>query len=148
MSVDPEPLSYSYVKKNLEKHGWTCKLESSNRRGFDITATKKGKTRKIEVKSRTVGDYSPGGSLTQRTNDRRYFHFSDSQVETADYFVCFFVSPIKRTAIVVPMEKFDLLRSRTKEGNRLSFSPTRRYIIRDGKKIDISKYFEAWELIQ
>ena len=148
MSVDPEPISYSYVKKNLEKHGWTCKLESNNRRGFDITATKNGEIRKREVKSRTIGEYSPGGSLTQRTSDRRYFHFSDSQVDTADYFVCFFVSPIKKTAIVVPKEKFDLLKSRTKEGNRLSFSATRRFVIRDGKKIDISNYFEGWDLIE
>ena len=67
---------------------------------------------------------------------------------SSDLFVCVFVGPGFTQAYVVPKNDFDLLRQRTKQGNWLSFDPNRNYIIRDHRKIEISKYVEGWHYLE
>jgi len=146
--IDSEEISYQYIIKKIKQFGWQWSLGSRNQEGFDIKASKNKKTIKIEVKSRTIREYSPGGSLAQTTIDRRRFHFSDNQLESSDFFICVFVGPELTQAYVVPKNKFDILRQRTKEGNWLSFDPNRDFIIRGRKKIDVSEYAEGWHLLE
>ena len=136
------------VNRNpLEKNGWQCSVGARNQKGFDVTAQKNDFSLKIEVKSRTIRGYSPGGSLAQRTSDRRRFRFSDSQMRAADAFICVFIGPDITQAYVVPKNKFDRVRQRTKKGNWLSFDPNREFIIRDHQKIGVSEYVEGWQLL-
>ena len=147
MKIDSEEVSYKYVTEKIEQIGWVCRVGTRNQKGFDIEARKDNSVIKIEVKSRTIREYSPGGSYDQTTKDRRRFQFSDSQMKSADYFVCVFVGPDFTKAYVIPKNKFELVRQRTKEGNWLSFDPNRNYIIRDNQTIDVSAFAEGWNFL-
>jgi len=114
-------------------------------KGFDVTIIHEDMRQRIEVKSRGIGEYSgvKNESDRQKKYPRRHFNFSEPQVARADYFVCVFVGPEKRSAIVVPKDDFHFLESTVKgritvvEGNPLI----------NNRKVNISKWTEAWHLI-
>ena len=140
-----EYLGLDHVLSNLQKLGCTWMVNERYQKGFDVTINQDEKRQLIEVKSRGIGEYSgvKYESDTQKNYPRRHFNFSEAQVDKADYFICVFVGPEKRSAIVVPKYDFHILESTVKgritaiEGNPLI----------NNRKIDISKWVDAWNLI-
>jgi hypothetical protein len=148
-------LALDYVLGNLETLGWVWKICDRYQIGYDIEATKGEKNIRIEVKGRSIGDYSGtrNESLIQKNTPRRRFHFSKPQLESGDFFIAVFVGPLTRRGVV--MSHRDLLQ--LKDGgdalivtfrldSKLNFVKTKRW--RDGRELDITQYIEGWNRIE
>lgn len=140
-----EYLGLDYVLSNLEELGFTWFVNDRYQAGFDVTIIHNGVRQHIEVKSRGIGEYSGviNESDTQKKYPRRHFNFSKSQVSKADFFICVFVGPKKRSAIIVPKDDFHYLESKVKGRiTAIQGSP----LIKN-RKIEITKWIDAWRLI-
>lgn len=116
--------------------------------GFDLTVKYKDKALKIEIKSRGIGEYSGivNESETQKNYPRRHFNFSKPQVESADFFVCVFVGPRKRSAIIVPRKDFSILEVKTDKTSGRITAIEGSHLIKN-RTVNIEKWIEAWDLI-
>ena len=153
-----ELVAVDFVLANLLKYGWVCKVNKRGDVGYDIIIEKENVERKVEVKGRGVFHYSGevNDSEVQRANDNRQYHFSEKQVEIADYFICVSVAPDDKVAWIVPSQDFSLLKSRKKPSSKpnsketLIFKRDRRVTKKDGTQINLDKYRspEGWTLIK
>lgn len=151
-----EYLALDAVIGNLEKNGWNWQVaEKRNQKGFDLTASKNNRRFRIEVKGRSLGEYSGiiNESLPQKKDTRRNFNFSQAQYEIGNFFIPVFVSPMIRRCIVVPKQDFDDLRTSDSSPFTMIFAVNKNLEIdrvkkwKDGSRVDISKYIEGWHLL-
>jgi hypothetical protein len=151
-----ENLALEAVTENLRRNDWSPQLaETHNQKGFDLTALKGDKLVKIEVKGRSILDYSgtKNDSENQRKDPQRFFNFSKSQYEIGDFFVPVFVAPSIRKCVVVPRRDFDRFATSKFTPYRIAFSMDSNLEVRkikrwrDGRTEDISKFIEGWHLL-
>jgi len=149
-----EYLALDAVIGNLEKKGWNWKVCYHSQIGFDLEASKKDKHIKIEVKGRSVGEYSGtvNESIVQKTVPRRHFHFSDRQREIGDFFVCVFVGPQLKRCVVIPQDDFDKVRD-TENASTVTLRLNENDVVpikqwKDGRQMDIKNYIEGWHLLE
>jgi len=151
-----EYLALDAVIRQLERNGWNWQVaENRNQKGFDLTASKNHREFRIEVKGRSLGEYSGiiNESSAQKKDTRRAFNFSQAQYETGNFFVPVFVSPRIRRCIVVPKQNFDGLRTSERSPFRMTFAVNKNLEIvrvrkwKDGRRDNISKYIEGWYLL-
>ncbi len=151
-----EFLALDAVLGHLEEHHWNWKVNKNrNEKGFDLMASKGEIEFKIEVKGRSLGEYSGivNDSAKQKNDPQRFFNFSRAQYEAGDFFVSVFVSPLARKCVVVPKENFDILITSEKTPYRMAFSMDANQEIRknkrwrSGRSVDISRYIEGWNLL-
>ena len=150
-----EYLALDYVLRNLEGNGWNWKICDRFQVGYDIEAFKGKRQIRIEVKGRSVGEYSGTRyeSRVQKTTPRRRFHFSKPQLERGDFFIAVFVGPFDRKSVVMSHE--DLLRLMDggdelivtfRLDSNLDFVKTKKW--RDGKEMDITPFIEGWDRLE
>ena len=151
-----EFLALDAVIGHLEEHNWNWKVNKKrNEKGFDLTASKGEKDFKIEVKGRSIGEYSGiiNDSGGQKKDPQRFFNFSVSQYEIGDFFVSVFVSPLTRKCVVVPKRDFDSLVTSRITPFRMAFSVNTELEVKrvkkwkDGRSLDISRFIEGWQLL-
>ena len=151
-----EYLALDAVIGNLEKNEWNWQVaEKRNQKGFDLTASKSHREIRIEVKGRSLGEYSGiiNESSVQKKDTRRNFGFSQAQYEIGNFFVPVFVSPMFKRCIVVPKQDFDNLRISDISPFIMSFAVNKNLEIvrikkwKDGRKVNISKYIDGWYLL-
>lgn len=132
-----EYLALDAVIRNLERNGWNWQVaEKRNQKGFDLIASKPHKKFRIEVKGRSLGEYSGivNESTAQKKDTRRHFNFSQAQYAIGDFFVPVFVSPEVRHSIVVPKQDFDSLRTSNIKRYRMTFAVDKNLEIERVKK--------------
>ena len=150
-----EYLALDYVIGNLERNGWTWRFCKRLQVGYDLEARKDHSSILIEVKGRSIGEYSGtrNESRVQKETPRRRFRFSKPQLEQGDYFIAVFVGPLVRKAIV--MSHKDLIK--LKDGgddffvsfrldSNLEFMKTKKW--RVGRTADITPNLEGWNLLE
>jgi hypothetical protein len=89
-----EQRAIDLVRARLQAQGWSLRATPRHQKGYDIEASRNGRTLRLEVKARSVGDNSGFKSVDadrrarQQAESYRIHYLSPAQAQLADVFVC------------------------------------------------------------